>query len=97
MSREDYDNTALVWTDTPVETSVLSVLGDPSRAISSTGGTLVYEDRYERVRQVVEAEFLALPFLPICAHKLLTSGTITHGHGTGSTVTTTAKNVRVWR
>lgn len=83
---------SLLWDDTPVETEFPVY----TAAISATTGILVYEDRNGDIRQVVSAEFGAMPLIYIEAAKVLESGKITAGLGTGDTVTTTAQNVRVF-
>jgi hypothetical protein len=89
-----FDGTHLAWTTTAVEVDILASVspGTHACAVSASAGILVYQDIAGTVRQILEAEFQNLNIVHgVNIAKLLTSGTVG-----GSTVTTTATNVRVW-
>lgn len=91
-------NSILVYTTTPVART-MRALKSPVNAsgVSASSGILVYKDSAGQVKQIVEDEFLTLGIVPDDIAELLTDGTPTVGAGTGgSSITTTAQNVRVY-
>lgn len=89
-----FDSSKLLWTTTPAAIEVLSSVtkGTHPAAVSATGGILVYEDIDGTNKQIVDAEFTKSDYIfgvPIT--RILASGDVD-----GSTITTTATNVRIY-